>query len=118
MEKWLKKYKDEGYVLDYTDDTKYPQVGPKDWMNQHGWLAQYGGYSTEGYKSNSQDNENPFNIINSGNITMDQVEHPVHGIDDKGNQMTMLPGKDYKFPGNKVLEIPLKQKGGWIKKYS
>lgn len=31
----------------------------------------------------------------------------VMGIDDLGNKKLMQPGNDYKFPGNKVLEIPI-----------
>lgn len=26
---------------------KYPQVGPRDWMNQHGWYAERGGYKPQ-----------------------------------------------------------------------
>ncbi len=35
---WLNKYPDK-----YKDGGKYPQVGPADWMNEHGWCAQQGG---------------------------------------------------------------------------
>jgi len=63
-------------------------------------------YSTQGYKRFSPDVNNPFNLINSGRITMKDVDFPVTGIDDLGYRMTMMPGEEYEFPGNEVLEIP------------
>lgn len=65
--------------------------------------------SKTGYKKNSKDKNNPYNIIPSGNITMEGVEFDVLGIDNLGNKKTMKPGKNYKFPGDVVLEIPLKK---------
>jgi hypothetical protein len=65
--------------------------------------------SKTGYKKNSKDKNNPYNIISSGNITMEGVEFDVLGIDNLGNKKTMKPGKNYKFPGDVVLEIPLKK---------
>lgn len=72
-----------------------------------------------GYKSGGPTESNPFNIIPSGNITMKNVDYPIFGIDDLGNIKVMTPGNDYQFPGNSVLEFPLKsidksQKGGSI----
>jgi hypothetical protein len=66
-------------------------------------------YSTEGYKKNSPDVNKPYNLIPSGNITMKGVEFSVYGVDNKGNEKIMEPGKDYEFEGHTVLEIPLKQ---------
>ena len=66
-------------------------------------------YSTEGYKKNSPDVNKPYNVIPSGNITMKGVEFSVYGVDNKGNEKVMEPGKDYEFEGHTVLEIPLKQ---------
>ncbi len=66
-----------------------------------------GVFSTQGYKANSPDVDNPFNIIPSGDITMDGVEFPVHGVDNLGNSSIMLPGNDYKFPGDMVFEKPM-----------
>jgi hypothetical protein len=40
---------------------------------------------------------------------MEGVEFDVLGIDNLGNKKTMKPGKNYKFPGDVVLEIPLKK---------
>lgn len=67
-----------------------------------------GKISRNGYKSNSPDKNNDFNIIPSNLITMKGVDHPVVGIDDKGEMQFMIPGQEYKFGGSKVLEIPIK----------
>jgi hypothetical protein len=71
-----------------------------------------GVFSTNGYKRDSPDVNNPFNIINSGNITMKGVDFPVMGTDNLGNQQAMIPGNDYQFPGDQVFEIPMAQTGG------
>jgi len=39
-------------------------------------------YSKHGYKRNSKDVNNPYNVIGSGNITMEGVDFPVMGIDN------------------------------------
>lgn len=64
-------------------------------------------YSTEGYKRNSKDVKNPYNIIRSGNITMKDVDFPVLGVDNLGNSRVMFPENDYLFKGDRVLEIPM-----------
>jgi hypothetical protein len=68
-------------------------------------------FSVEGYKSDSPDKDNPFNLIDSGNITMEGVEFPVMGIDNLGNAEMMLPQNNYEFPGDMVLEVPMAQTG-------
>lgn len=84
-------------------------------VNENTRMAKRGGFiSTEGYKKNSPDLNNDYNIIPSNNITMKDVEFPVLGIDDLGNSKIMYPNKDYKFKGNYVTEIPLRNR---IKKY-
>jgi hypothetical protein len=65
--------------------------------------------STKGYKRNSPDKDRSYNIIPSGDITMEDVDFPVLGIDNKGNKKVMKPGKNYKFPGDVVLEVPMKK---------
>ena len=67
-----------------------------------------GVFSTQGYRKDSPDVDNPFNIINSNLISMDDVEFPVRGVDDLGNEQLMMPGFNYKFPGSKVFEVPEK----------
>jgi hypothetical protein len=49
-------------------------------------------------------------MIETNRITMQNVDFPLVGIDDTGHIKLMLPENDYKFPGNKVFEIPLKGK--------
>jgi hypothetical protein len=51
-------------------------------------------------------------IIPSSDITMKGVNYPVLGIDNLGNQQMMMPGGEYKFPGDYVTEIPQMGKGG------
>jgi len=65
--------------------------------------------STKGYKRNSPDKDRSYNVIPSGDITMEDVDFPVFGIDNKGNKKVMKPGKNYKFPGDVVLEVPMKK---------
>ena len=69
-------------------------------------------FSKNGYKRNSKDRNNPYNIIPSGNITMEGVDFPVFGMDNLGHSKVMMPGANYTFPGNTVFEIPLVQNGG------
>lgn len=71
-----------------------------------------GVFSTQGYKSNSPDVNNPFNVIPSNKITMFEDDGtplkkgPVMGVDNYGNKKIMLPGNDYEFPGDYVVEKP------------
>lgn len=65
-------------------------------------------YSKNGYKKGSVDQHEPWLEINSRDITMKNVEHPVVGIDNLGNTKLMMPGTRYTFPGNSVFEVPLK----------
>ena len=48
-------------------------------------------------------------IIPSSDITMKGVNYPVLGIDNLGNKKIMKPGNNYTFPGDVVLELPLKK---------
>tara|TARA_R110001592_G_scaffold155883_5_gene385990 strand:+ start:4227 stop:9788 length:5562 start_codon:yes stop_codon:yes gene_type:complete len=73
-------------------------------------ITQY--ISIEGYKNYSDDVTNPVNIIESGNITMKDVDFPVLGTDNLGNSQMMFPENDYQFPGDSVVEIPMAQDGG------
>ena len=67
--------------------------------------------STTGYKRNSPDKDRPYNVIPSGDITMKNVDFPVDAIDNLGNSKKMKPGRDYRFPGNIVLEFKEGTKG-------
>jgi murein DD-endopeptidase MepM/ murein hydrolase activator NlpD len=68
--------------------------------------------STQGYKRNSPDVNRPVNVIPSGRITMQDVDFPVRGVDNLGNEMFMMPGGEYFFPGDYVVETPMMQRGG------
>lgn len=71
-----------------------------------------GAISTDGFKFDSEDVDNDFNIIPSGDITMENVEFPVFGIDNLGNSQMMFPEENYEFPGDMVFELPMAQGGG------
>tara|TARA_R100000501_G_C2597970_1_gene95919 strand:+ start:155 stop:403 length:249 start_codon:yes stop_codon:yes gene_type:complete len=60
--------------------------------------------SIKGYKSDSPDRDNDVNIIHSSTITMKDVPSDVIGTDEYGNTTKMKPGKNYRFPGNKITE--------------
>ena len=51
--------------------------GPNEFLQD---ITQY--ISVEGYKRTSSDINNPVNIIESGSITMKDVDFPVYGIDN------------------------------------
>jgi len=68
--------------------------------------------STQGYKKNSPDKNESSLIIPSGRVTMKGVPHKVLATDNFGNQLIMVPGAEYQFPGEMVHEVPLKKKGG------
>jgi len=77
-----------------------------------------GVFSVDGYRNDSPDVNNSFNVIPSGRITMKEKDGqplkkgPILGIDNLGNQQMMMPGGEYQFPGNQVFELPLKKEGG------
>ena len=80
--------------------------GPNEFLKE---ITQH--ISVEGYKRYSEDVNNPYNIIESGNITMEDVDFPVKGTDNLGNEQMMMPGMNYQFPGDSVLEVPMAQTG-------
>lgn len=77
-----------------------------------------GVFSVEGYRYDSPDKNNSVNLIESGNISMSENDGsplkkgPLLGIDNLGNKQIMMPGMNYQFPGNSVLEVPMAQDGG------
>ena len=68
--------------------------------------------STQGYKRNSPHKNRPVNVIPSGDITMQDVDFPVYGVDNLGNEQLMMPGGEYNFPGDYVVETPAMGRGG------
>lgn len=79
-----------------------------------------GVFSTDGYRYDSPDVNNIYNVIPSGNISMREKngeplkKGPILGIDNLGNRQLMQPGFDYQFPGDQVFELPMAQKGKYI----
>ena len=96
----------------FTDeDTSQPYVfGLTSGDNVIGGLPSVGfsgdAYSQDGYRRDSKDVNNPYNVIPSRNITMKNVDFPVLGIDNLGNSKIMWPEEDYIYEGDEVLEIP------------
>lgn len=74
--------------------------------------------SVLGYSKNSPWENAPYNLINTpqGLITMSNTNKQLKAFDANTGKFlaNMIPGKDYKFPTNKVLEIPINKSGGWI----
>jgi len=65
--------------------------------------------SIHGYKRNSPDVNNNFNIIEGSRISMKDVDFKVLGVDNNGYAKVMYPGYDYHFPNAKwVKETPIK----------
>jgi len=71
-----------------------------------------GRVTNTGYKRNSPDVRNDFNIIPSNRITMKGVDFPVFGVDNLGNSQMMYPGGEYEFQGDYVTELPAYGSGG------
>ena len=65
--------------------------------------------SKTGYRRDSPDKHNKYNIIPDNNISMKDVDFKVKGTDNLGNTKIMKPGKNYKFPGDYVVEKPIKK---------
>jgi len=60
--------------------------------------------TTTGYKKDSPDVNNKYNVIPSNEITMEDVEFDVKGTDNLGNTKIMKPGEKHTFPGDYVIE--------------
>ena len=71
-------------------------------------VLQDGGMSQLGYKEGSPYEENPFNLINSNQITMKGVTKKVIGISDTGEIKVMNPNEEHSFSGTTVMEFPKK----------
>ena len=56
--------------------------------------------SVEGYRYDSPDKNNPVNIIESSNITMEGVDFPVRGYGNNGVVHDMTPGTPHYDYGN------------------
>jgi LysM repeat protein len=82
--------------------------GPNEFLKD---ITQY--ISVEGYKRYSKDINNPYNIIESSNITMEDVDFPVRGYGNNGVVQDMTPGAPHYDYGNAdyVVEVPMAQDG-------
>ena len=82
--------------------------GPNEFLQD---ITQY--ISIEGYKNDSPDKNNPVNIIESSNITMEGVDFPVRGYGNNGMVQDMIPGVENYDYGNAdyVVEVPKAQYG-------
>ena len=63
--------------------------------------------SIKGYRNDSPDKNESALLIPSKNISMKNVPFNVKGEDNLGNVKIMKPGKNYKFPGDYVIETRL-----------
>lgn len=70
-----------------------------------------GKVSNTGYKKNSKDKNNDYNIIPTNRITMKNVDFPVLGISDKNDIRVMYPGEEHLFNGDFVTEYPMARNG-------
>lgn len=71
-----------------------------------------GNVTRTGYRRDSKDKFNDFNVIPSNKISMKGVDHDVIGVSDKGDVKHMKPGGEYKFSGKTVTEFPVYQGSG------
>lgn len=76
-----------------------------------------GGINTTGYLPNSESNNNDFNIIPSNVLTMNSVPHDIMALPNIGEPTIMKSNSGkYYFPNaDYVTEVPIKQKGGYLK---
>lgn len=81
----------------------------KNFAHQNG-----GNITNTGYLNDSPDRNNPYNIIPSNNITMNNVSRDLLAIPNVGNPQIMPANSGkYKFPNaTHVTEIPLAKNGG------
>jgi hypothetical protein len=75
-----------------------------------------GNVTNTGYWPDSPDRNNDFNIIPSNEITMEGMDMPLLGISNTGDKKLMVPGKNYKFKGESVIETPV-DKGMFLGKF-
>lgn len=70
-----------------------------------------GGFSTEGYRRDSPDVDNPYNVIPSNYISMDDVDFPIYAVSNDGDEDILYPGEERIFSGDYVTEFPLNNMG-------
>lgn len=116
LEQWV-QYNDGGQLN--WNGTEFRQVPARypntDLLEQ--WL-QYkkgGTVNTTGYRDGGPTAGNPYNIIPTGDISMQGVSQPIMArpITDGliGMEQVMLPGQEYNFNSDAVLEYPMARAG-------
>lgn len=105
----LQKYKSEDYNLKHFSEEQLINLLNSTADNSYSDLT----YAQQGGKTPVSSNgvyDFPMQEVivptKNGNITMSQVGYPILGIDEYGNKQLMMPGKEYKFPGKTIYEIP------------
>lgn len=73
--------------------------------------------SLTGYKKNSKDKSEPLLEIPSNSITMEGVSFPIVSVLDDGSFKVMKPNENYLFNTKSVIEIPVRQRGGYAFDY-
>jgi hypothetical protein len=117
-EQWLRRRSggdlNKAASINYVGHIEHDSYTPKgqrsvgEYKRAAGIFRRGGNINTTGYTPGTASYNNPYNIIPSGNITMQNTPFPVMGIDNTGHKQMMRPGGQYNFPGSHVLEIPFK----------
>jgi hypothetical protein len=99
----------------YMDYLKKPKDDLTEVSGFHGF--QKGGLiNNTGYTPGTPSMNNPYNIIPSSNITMQNTPFPILGIANTGEHKVMMPGNNYKFSNaDYVAEVPMMGFGGFLK---
>ncbi len=99
----------------YMDYLKKPKDDLTEVSGFHGF--QKGGLiNNTDYTPGTPSMNNPYNIIPSSNITMQNTPFPILGIANTGEHKVMMPGNNYKFSNaDYVAEVPMMGFGGFLK---
>lgn len=76
-------------------------------MDCGGAMQKGGKVSRTGYRRSSKDRNQPTLRIPSNQISMQDVPHPVIGVDNTGFSQMMMPERNYAYPGTYVDEYPI-----------
>lgn len=81
-----------------------------------GTYQQGGSVNNTGYLDGALTAQNPYNVIPTGDISMQGVSQPINAIPLRGGMpmsgpTTMMPGQDYSFDADSVLEYPMRAGG-------
>jgi hypothetical protein len=112
----------KGEYLSYSDQYDFPEWMQKQMQGQpykiYGRVyypqqkKQYGGVPVTSFGQYAYPGFDTIVPTPTGKITMKDVPYPVYGQDETGYGQMMMPGGEYKFPGQLVYEKPIMQRGG------